>query len=443
MFVCVCVFLVSSLVGRDFSLPSPGSSKYLVNMIRIISYNVLSPELSEPETFPENTAEECDGERRLPRILEMIEIEIKNSSIISLQEVSISWLGALHELFDRHNYHYTHTLYGGWYSGYMGVGVAFPRSLYSLSKFEISKISDTKKWPRLSEKKSSGSGGGTTTIMDFESVLARSWNYSTTYVRNVFDPLFLLGSLAFGSSSSTSTSSSSSSKGGTAKQDSKATTTLTPDEQQEKNAIETFYQSKRRSNQAILLRLQRKSDGTIFCVANYHNPCAIHLRPIITFHAAMYVQKAQQFAESYPLIVCGDFNMTPDSGGYQLVTTAQLDTSHPEYPLLPDLDPWRPTLRAMSSAYWVSNGQEPETTNKAVRLIGSWGGTEPNAFSGTLDYIFFDSKRGLSVVDTLSLPSKEDQTPISWPTLSIPSDHLMIGATFQLLNGGEEGESKI
>ena len=109
--------------------------------------------------------------------------------------------------------------------------------------------------------------------------------------------------------------------------------------------------------------------------------------------------------------------------------------------MLPVADSWRPTLRAMPSAYAAANGTEPEVTNKAVRLIGKWGAA-PNAFSGTLDYIFFDASRGLRVVETLPLPSEEDRTPISWPTFAIPSDHLMVGATFELSSNGEE-ESKM
>jgi mRNA deadenylase 3'-5' endonuclease subunit Ccr4 len=65
---------------------------------------------------------------------------------------------------------------------------------------------------------------------------------------------------------------------------------------------------------------------------------------------------------------------------------------------------------------------------------------------GTLDYIFYDSKSALHLIDTLSLPSKELQEPVSWPTNQIPSDHLMIGATFELKNESDnesDNESKL
>ena len=395
-------------------------------MINIVTYNVLSPELSEPATFPENTNDECDGAQRLPRILAKIQIQIQNNAIISLQEVSITWLGALHELFDRHNYHYTHTLYGGWYSGYMGVGLAFPRALYSLSTFEISRIADTKEWPRLTthtqkqETKTSAS----------ESTLTRTWNYSAVYLRNVFDPLFVLSSYAFGSSTESNDD----------KKTSATNSNKRKKQQEDPPDVATFYRAKKRWNQAILVRLQRKSDGRIFCVTNYHNPCAIDLRPIITFHAAMYLMKAQKFAKNDPLIVCGDFNMTPDSGGYQLTTTGQLELSHSEYPTLPAGDSWKPTVVPMISALASVLGEEPELTNKAVRLIGKWG-AEPSAFSGTLDYIFIS--KGLRAVATLPLPSSNDLAAKSFPTNNIPSDHLLIGASVELTTGINTEESKM
>ena len=397
--------------------------------VRVITYNLLSPELSEPLTFPENTPEECDGKNRLPRILIQLEQEILNHSIIALQEVSITWLGPLHELFDRHNYHYTHTLYGGWYSGYMGVGLAFPRELYSLSTLEIKRIAETKNWPKLTPKTRSNDKGSKDSVVVAASpgIVSRSWNYSTGYLRNVLDPLFVLGGYAFGSSS----------KDG--EEETKSKSSSKDVKKEDPPDIATFYRAKKRANQAIFERLCRRSDGRMFCVANYHNPCEISMRPIITLHAVLYVEKAQQFASGNPLIVCGDFNMQPDSGGYELVTTGQLDRFHPEYPLLPSKDPWRPTLTKMESAYHVANGVEPVMTNKAVRLIGKWG-AEPNAFAGTLDYIFIS--KGMKVKDTVPLPSDDDMEAVSWPTAVIPSDHLMLGASLQLPELCEE-ESKL
>jgi len=57
------------------------------------------------------------------------------------------WCGELHTFFERHNYSFIHSLYGSKFNGYMGVGVAFPRSGFDLEATDISRVADTKQWP--------------------------------------------------------------------------------------------------------------------------------------------------------------------------------------------------------------------------------------------------------------------------------------------------------
>ncbi len=410
--------------------------------MHVVSYNLLSPELSDPATFPENDPSECDGARRLPRILARLRAQCARGAVIALQEVSVTWLGDLQCLFDAADYHYSSTLYGGWYSGYMGVGLAFPRKLFALSAFEISRISDTKKWPREDTSAAAAASSAAASASSSSAVanaVGRVWNYSAGYLRSVADPLFLLAGLIAGGAGS---SSSTSGGGGGGRRRGAGGAA------QQSVADMTFEQAKKRYNQAILVRLRRRSDGREVCVCTYHNPCAIHCKPIITLHAALVCQKAQAFAAGDPLVLLGDFNMTPaDSGGYRLLTTGTLDESHPEYPALPARDPWRPTLVPMRSAYAAAHpeGKEPATTNKAVRLIGKWGAS-PNAFSGTLDYVFVSD--GIAVDSVLDLPPADVlEEKASWPTDKIPSDHLLIGATLRLEGdgggGGGGGEAKL
>ena len=129
-------------------------------LVRVISYNVLSPELSDPASFPENTLDECDGRKRLPRVLRLLEGAAASGAVIALQEVSQTWLGAIHAFFDARGYHYTHTLYGSPFSGYMGVGMAFPRALYALETLEVCRIADTKPLPRRRPHGESRGGRG-------------------------------------------------------------------------------------------------------------------------------------------------------------------------------------------------------------------------------------------------------------------------------------------
>lgn len=406
-------------------------------MLHVVSYNLLSPELSKPATFPENDPAECDGARRLPRILAQLRDQCARGAVIALQEVSITWLGDLQCLFDAADYHYSSTLYGGWYSGYMGVGLAFPRKLFALSAFEISRISDTKKWPREESSSSSTSPSSSSSSSAIANVVGRVLNYSTGYLRGVADPLFLLADLITGRAGASSSSSGGGNRRGGG------------DAARQSVADMTFEQAKKRYNQAILVRLRFRADGREVCICTYHNPCAFHCKPIITLHAALVCQKAQAFAAGDPLVLLGDFNMTPaDSGGYRLLTTGVLDESHPDYPSLPARDPWRPTLTPMRSAYAAAHpeNKEPATTNKAVRLIGQWGAS-PNAFSGTLDYVFVSD--GITVDSVLDLPPADVlEEKISWPTEKIPSDHLLIGATLRLGDDSDNdadgnGEAKL
>ena len=301
-------------------------------LVRVISYNVLSPELSDPASFPENTPDECDGRKRLPRVLRLLEGAAASGAVIALQEVSQTWLGAIHAFFDARGYHYTHTLYGSPFSGYMGVGMAFPRALYALETLEVCRIADTKPWPRrrphgesrggrggerrgrpgraaVRERPQSsssaergvggaagaGGGGGTGTGATGATgaaamVLGGIPTYLLRYARGVLDPLFLLAAyLGFpplygpsqssarpagdgdgggGGVSGVSRSARGGGRDGNITNSSGHGRDLVEESEEERTASE----SKKRYNQAILLRLRRRSDGQVCCFATYHNP---------------------------------------------------------------------------------------------------------------------------------------------------------------------------
>lgn len=76
----------------------------------------------------------------------------------------------------------------------------------------------------------------------------------------------------------------------------------------------------------------------------------------------------------------------------------------------------------------VNGGREPELTNYAA--TGLFG-----AFVGCLDYLLLSP--GLVPLSTLPLPSLADLAPGgSLPTDAEPSDHLMLGATFEVQHLG-------
>lgn len=99
---------------------------------------------------------------------------------------------------------------------------------------------------------------------------------------------------------------------------------------------------------------------------------------------------------------------------YQYLTSGDLPSaSNPECP-----DNLSIPLR---SAYAYMNGQEPAFTN-----------CTPD-FTNTLDYIFFSPSGHVEPVSFLQLPELDSEDVTGWlPNLHHPSDHLPIGADFEL-----------
>jgi len=137
---------------------------------------------------------------------------------------------------------------------------------------------------------------------------------------------------------------------------------------------------------------------------------SLTLRAVGTFAAACGVQPSC-------VVLAGDWNSTPENGGYALLTTGVLDVSHAEHPAsngwaLPVL---RSDLGALRSAY-ATMGAEPVFTTKTTN------------FTDCLDYIFVGS--ALEVVDVIPLPP--DLLMSHCPNEEWASDHLAVGAFLRL-----------
>jgi len=121
------------------------------------------------------------------------------------------------------------------------------------------------------------------------------------------------------------------------------------------------------------------------------------------------------------------------SSQYELATTGTLSNVSTRK-LYPD-DPFQFSLKLgrMKSAY-AEIKQEPEFTNLA------WQKDSPTPFRGTLDYIFYSAKveksKGrtpvLTCVGVIDLPCEQVGRLQSLPSETEYSDHLMIGAEFEL-----------
>lgn len=63
--------------------------------VRVATYNILSPNLCSPGYFRQCDPEALEPEGRLEAVMDQLEGEVKHSSVIGLQEVSLDWVGPL------------------------------------------------------------------------------------------------------------------------------------------------------------------------------------------------------------------------------------------------------------------------------------------------------------------------------------------------------------
>ena len=271
---------------------------------RIASYNILSSHLSPPEYFPKCDPQNLKPETRLKRILVKLEAQIKQQSIICLQEISTLWVGELHLFFLKHNYYLVTGLYGKAKNGYMGVGIAFPLSKYSVEELKVETIANSRDWPKISP-------------------LELFW-------RSCFKGIMKSLGKPYG------------------------------------HLENSLYYAKSRLNQLVFVRLQDLETKKKFGVGTYHMPCAYYAPQVMTIHSAMVIQRMQILAKGDPGVLAGDFNISPTEPQYQLITTGGMDKSNRAYPSQIKGDSWKVELEvSWQSAYQEALGQEPDFTNYA------------------------------------------------------------------------------
>ena len=374
---------------------------------RVVSYNLLSSRLSSPSYYTHNKSKDLDAKTRFERIQAKFDDEIPKSPIICVQEVPIDWQGDLHVYFQKKGYNFVDALYGSYFNGFMGVGIAYPYSKYDLVGASIHCVSDGKKWPREPQP--------STVSQCFYGVY--DWLIKTpiSIVYSVITWLVRpLGALGFSK--------------------------VWPFNRKYYPQEDAFAHAKRRNNRMVTLQLKPKDTTTTeeaeskdesnssstagtFFVSTYHMPCAFYNPPVMVIHSALAAQIVQKTAGSAPYILAGDFNIKPGDAAYKLLTEGELDESDPSYPTPKPYDSWRPKLKeGMRSSYKEKNGKEPLFTNYA-QTRGS------EEFIDTLDYIFLSSH--IDVSSVMSLPSKSELGgPL--PNAEEPSDHLMIAADLQI-----------
>eukprot|EP00392_Amoebophrya_sp_AT5.2_P016407 g16668.t1 len=320
------------------------------NHIRVASYNVLSPALSNPNSHIRCDPDNLHPATRLAKIKEKLRKEVVSSrSIICLQEVGLSWKGELHQFFDDHDYKVVDSHYGNQHNDFMGVLIAYPDRVYKVSEISVQRLSDTfvdfsllpeplSFAERLAQKDkerlaagggASASSSGSSGKQDLADVAIKDLVFQL--VRSVVRKISGIDLVLTSSSSEkskqplTGNSAATSSTGtpvvpvpGSGDQGG-----LTPS-----SPSETAWDIvEKRQNRVIMARFHLKTNpDNEFAVATYHNPClfgAPEKVRALGIHTAMLVQAFQEFAGvSTPRILAGDFNFTPtNSPIYSLVTT--------------------------------------------------------------------------------------------------------------------------
>jgi len=352
--------------------------------VRIVSFNVLSSSLCEPDHYIACKPGDLDPPVRLARLKEQLEPHMSVGAVICLQEVSTLWVGELVPFFESRGYTIVTGNYGNKFNGYMGVSLAWPTARFTSEKVGVTRCADTKLWPKAEKVPAPLKPS------KFMAAIGGAW----ASIRTLWA------------------------------------------QPKEKPPFDVWHETERRHNILVSANLRCKKSGKRLSVTTYHMPCLFGSDAkvqVMTNHVSMAAQGALQFAEGTPCVLAGDFNIKPADAPYELLTTGSLPADHPHMPPLPppNGDTWTPTMpKVLDSAYVIGTGSEPEFTNLATN---KWGGT---AFCETLDYIFLSSGDGWKVRAVRPLPSKEEVMIkggcISYPIATEPSDHTMIWADLDL-----------
>jgi len=170
--------------------------------------------------------------------------------------------------------------------------------------------------------------------------------------------------------------------------------------------------------------------GHLICVINTHILADPGYTDVKLWQAHLLLRTLQQLPDrNMPLLVCGDFNSTPDSAVYEYYREGTVPQTHDDLQadpcgILKQLNVGH-SLR-LCTAYETCNGREATYTNY----------TED--FKGTLDYIWFTSE-SLSV---LAISQVDDESQLmqetALPSSTRPSDHVSLVSTFMFKDAPAE-----
>lgn len=375
---------LETILPQQFGVTSAAAMAPTSLNVRVATYNVLSSHLSGVDHYSTLNPDHLCPKNRLPVVLQKIDQEIEQSSIICLQEISHDWAGSFHTHFANRGYHLVTGLYGKKFNGYMGVGIAFKTSSFDVLDVDISRLSDNREggWPRKPREPKRNA------VVRFAKDF---YGFAATTTKSFLGLVGLYEAPRW------------------------------PPQ-------DAWSMAENRFNQLVTVKLQDKATKKSFAIGNYHMPCAFFKPAVMTIHtdlAARHVQKLarKEEEEGTPYVLAGDWNIKPDGSSYRLLTTGKMDEGDPEWPESKYGMEWSPTCEGMRSAYAEAGG-EPDFTNYA-RI------KEDDPFIDTLDYIFLSEE--WKVKGVKELPHR-DGSGGPFPNLDKgePSDHILIAADLEL-----------
>ncbi|KAL7408432.1 hypothetical protein ABVT39_023513 [Epinephelus coioides] len=157
--------------------------------------------------------------------------------------------------------------------------------------------------------------------------------------------------------------------------------------------------------------------GRKVCVANTHlywHPKGGNIRLVHMGVALQHLSHViSEVAPGAPLVFCGDFNSTPNSGVFQLLSEAVVPLQHADWS---SSGPEESCSMELLSAFppLLSACSQPAYTN----YVGG--------FHGCLDYIFIQPD-SMQVEQVIPLPSHQEVTTYeALPSVAHPSDHIAL-----------------
>lgn len=363
-----CAIRLSTSEATDSSDPG---------LVRVVTYNVLSPLLCSAKRFPQCRPEDLQEDLRWARVKLKIEeaMAVEWPTVICLQEVTEAWAGQLHCFFQQRGWHFTYALTPMTFWQPMGVAMAWPNQALKLEDLKVLRPGGEVHAPPVSKP---------SMFKVFLSKLTRGrWGGPCT-------------------------------------------------------ELEPWTLASRKQNRLLAARFRDQSTGHQFVVATYHMPCLFGdppYRQAKTIHAAILRDAVIRYAGGADLVLAGDFNTKPQDSELQVVIQGAIGPDDAAFPPSThglELCTWLPdaanSSKPLRSAYAEAMGEEAKFTNY------TWIENEEEPFQETIDYVFVSEH--LDVVSVHELPHIEPGDPV-YPSDREPSDHVLLAADLRFQSARE------